>query len=103
LAAASADTDARPWQQACAATTTDTSATVPTSVLGLGGSLWTVASPWQATTTIDHETTGSGYVNAEARLDAPDVRVLPLTSTLSPTFAGAVKVGSFRATATASS
>ena len=56
---------------------------------GLTGTLWSFANGWSATTSVDHDTIGSGTVTSSASLAAPALSILSLPGVPD----GAVKVG----------
>ena len=67
---------------------------------GVSGSFWRAESAWKASTTVDHDTVGSGMVTGSAELEAPAVKVLTVDGVAG--FDGAVKVPAFTITAAAS-
>ena len=87
--------DAVPWADARVTPTAGSSAAFNSGELS--GKLWSFANDWSATSSVDHDAVGG--VRAEASLSAPALSILSLPGILE----GAVKVGSFTATASAAS
>ena len=98
------DSDGLPWSDASVTTTTASTAGFNSNhgVGVLSGSFWTMGGAWTPSASIDHDSTGGGLVTSTAQLSAPAVRVLDLVGGPAG-YAGAVKVSTFTAKATAAS
>ena len=88
--------DAVPWADARVTPTAGSSAAFNSGELT--GKLWTFANDWSATTSVDHDAVGT--VRAAASLSAPTLSIFSLVGIIPD---GAVKVGSFTATASGAS
>ena len=92
------DSDGVPWAEAFVGTTTASSGAFASDhgLGGLSGQLWSFATAWRATTSVDHDTAGGGIVASSAALDAPVLHVLDLDDAVIG-FDGAVVIGAFAA------
>jgi hypothetical protein len=95
------DADAVPWADATTVTSGSTTAAFDgTASGGLTGQLWQLAQGWQASATVDHDTIGGGTASAAAALNAPALDLVTFAG--AGGFGGAVRLGAFSASATAS-